>query len=66
MGNIINFDFSSEKIKQLIEETKNKCIQVCTSCGNRFTDDTAKLGSKGLVLVCPKCGSNEVKVELKK
>jgi len=66
MGNVVNFDFSSEKIKELIEETKKKCIQVCEDCECRFKEDTAKMTKKGLVMVCPNCGSNNVKIELKK
>lgn len=66
MGKIVNFDFSSEKIKELVEETKKRCVQICEDCGCKFTEDTAKMTKKGLILICPECGSKKVKVELKK
>lgn len=65
MDNVINFDFSSEKIRELVEKTKERCIQICQDCGHRFKEDTAEIGKEGIKLKCPKCGSEKVKVELK-
>ena len=45
MGKVLHFDFSSEKIKELVEKTKDRCVQVCQDCGHRFKEDTAEIGN---------------------
>ena len=66
MGKVVNFDFSSERIKKLIEDTKKKVYQICEECGHRFTKDTAKFKNGKMEMVCPNCNSKRIKVELKK
>ena len=65
MGNVIEFDFSSDKIKEIIEKTKNKTIQTCQDCGHAFKKDSYKMEKGEIKIFCPKCKSFNVKVELK-
>lgn len=64
MGDIIQFDFSSDKIKEIIEKTKKKTIQSCQDCGHKFKEDSYKMEGDRVVIFCPKCKSKNVKVEL--
>ncbi len=66
MGNVVNFDFSSEKIKEIIEKTKKKVVQVCQNCGHKFYEDTSRIENGQIKIICPKCGSDKVKVVLEK
>ena len=65
MGDIIQFDFTQDHIKELIDKTRKNVIQVCQKCGHKFTEETAKMVEGKLKITCPKCGSEDVKVELK-